>query len=146
MQQEAADTARAGAEEQTAHLCVPPEARYARVVRLTAANLASIAGLTVDEVDDVRMAAEEAFVYACATEPEGDLRVDFTLAPGSVRMTFHLGGAAVSEDASEPALVYSALILDAMCDECRIDDEPHAMHLLKRTGTVSPMSVPYVLA
>ena len=49
---------------ETTVLEVPPLPRYARVVRMTAANLAVIAGMNVDEVDDVRMAAEEAFVYA----------------------------------------------------------------------------------
>lgn len=124
------------AEAHSVRLFVPPQPRFARVVRLTAANLASLAGLTVDDVDDVRMAAEEAFVYACATAPQGDLEVEFNLGEGVVEMTFLLGPAAVSEDASEPALVYSALILDAMCDECVIEDDPHAMHLVKRTGTV----------
>ena len=123
-------------EAQVSSLTVPPEPRYARVVRLTAANLATIAGMSVDDVDDVRLAAEEAFVSACATRPQGGLAIDFALAPGQVEMTFHLGAVTVSEDASEPALVYSALILDAMCDECRIDDAPvRAMHLVKRAGT-----------
>lgn len=122
---------------QASSLTVPAQARYARVVRLTAANLATIAGLSVDDVDDVRMAAEEAFVYACATRPEGRLQVDFSLAPGEVDMTFHLGSVEVSEDSSEPALVYSALILDAMCDECTVVDEPErTMRLVKRTGSV----------
>lgn len=124
------------AELQASSLTVPPEPRYARVVRLTAANLATIAGMSVDDVDDVRMAAEEAFVYACATKPAGRLSVEFGLAPGRVEMTFGLGPVAVSEDASEPALVYSALILDAMCDECTVEDAPErVMRLVKRAGT-----------
>ena len=49
---------------ETTVLEVPPLPRYARVVRMTAANLAVIAGMNVDEVDDVRMAAEEASTYA----------------------------------------------------------------------------------
>ena len=56
---------------ETTVLEVPPLPRYARAVRMTAANLAVIAGMNVDEVDDVRMAAEEAFVYACATGVDG---------------------------------------------------------------------------
>ena len=48
---------------------VPAQSDYARVVRMTAANLATLAGFGIEEVDDVRMAAEEAFIYSLATNP-----------------------------------------------------------------------------
>lgn len=114
---------------------VPALARYARVVRMTAANLATIVGMNVEEVDDVRMAAEEAFVYACATGVKGALRVEFGLSDAGLSMDFNLGTEAVTEDDNEPAFVYSAFILEAMCDECIISDTPQStMHLFKRIG------------
>ena len=58
-------------------LTVPARGEYARTVRMTAAALVSRMGMTYDEVDDVRMAAEEAFVYAVDTLPE-DAEVTFT--------------------------------------------------------------------
>lgn len=120
---------------ETTVLEVPARARYARVVRMTAANLASIAGMDVEAVDDVRMAAEEAFVYACATGVKETLRVEFGLAETGLSMDFELGDAAVVEDETEPALVYAALILEAMCDECVISDDPCGrMHLFKAIG------------
>lgn len=123
------------ASSDTIVLRVPPSARFARLVRMSAANIATIGGMPVDEVDDVRMAAEEAFVYACATGVSGEMTIEFTLSPGQLEMVFELGGEHVSEDESEPSLVYSALILDAMCDECHINDEGDAhMRLVKRTG------------
>ncbi len=119
----------------TVTLEVPALARYARVVRMTAANLASIAGLNVDEVDDVRMAAEEAFVYACATGVEGTLHIEFGLSQTGLSMEFELGETPVTEDDREPALVYSAFILEAMCDECVIGDGPGSrMRLFKKIG------------
>lgn len=120
---------------ETTVLEVPALARYARVVRMTAANLASIAGLCVDDVDDVRMAAEEAFVYACATGVRGTMRIVFELADHGLFMDFELGNHPVTEDDREPALVYSAFILEAMCDECVIGDAPHGhMRLYKKIG------------
>lgn len=120
---------------ETSALEVPALARYARVVRMTAANLASIAGLNVDEVDDVRMAAEEAFIYACATGVQGNMHIEFSMSPDGLAMEFELGDAAVTEDDREPALVYSAFILEAMCDECVIGDAPeNRMRLFKRIG------------
>ena len=124
-----------GRGRETTILKVPPQARYARVVRLTAANIASIEGLSVDDVDDVRMAAEEAFVYACATGVRDTMTIEFTLTDDALEMVFELGDQNVAEDASEPSLVYSALILDAMCDECHISDESGSrMRLVKRMG------------
>ena len=120
---------------ETTVLEVPALPRYARVVRMTAANLASIAGLNVDDVDDVRMAAEEAFVYACATGVSGTLRVEFSIGPDGLAMDFELGEQPVTEDDREPALVYAAFILEALCDECVIGDAPDGrMHLYKRIG------------
>ena len=48
-------------------LIVPAKNEYAKTVRMTAAALASRIGMTYDEVEDVRMAADEAFVYASDT-------------------------------------------------------------------------------
>ena len=115
-----------------ARLVVPVEARYARVVRMTAANMATIAGLAVDDVDDVRMAAEEAFVYACATGLEDCISIEFQITGQGLAMDFELGPLTVSENDRESALVYSAFILEAVCDECVITDGEHSsMHLFK---------------
>lgn len=121
--------------EETTVLEVPAEARYARVVRMTAANLASIAGLNVDEVDDVRMAAEEAFVYACATGARDTVRAEFAVTGDGLAMEFTLGDKPVVEDSREPTLVYAAFLLEATCDECVISDAPESrMRLYKKIG------------
>ncbi len=120
---------------ESVELVVPALPRYARVVRMTAANLASIAKLNVEEVDDVRMAAEEAFVYACATGAGPAIRIEFGISEEGLSMEFELGDLPVAEDEREPALVYSAFILEAMCDECVIGDGPNGrMRLFKRIG------------
>ena len=120
---------------ETTVLEVPALARYARVVRMTAANMATLAGMNVEDVDDVRMAAEEAFVYACATGVGDVLHIEFALSPQGLAMDFALGDEPVAEHTDEPALVYSAFILEAMCDECVIGDAPGAtMHLYKGIG------------
>lgn len=120
---------------ETTVLEVPALARYARLVRMSAANLATVAGMNVDEINEVRMAAEEAFVYACATDPGDTLRVAFDISDEGLSMDFTLGSRPIVDNDSEPVFVYTTLILDAMCDECAIVDAPErTMHLFKRIG------------
>ena len=45
-------------------LTVPARDEFARTVRMTAAALAGRMGMSLDDVDDVRIAVEEAFVFA----------------------------------------------------------------------------------
>ena len=59
-------------------LTVPSRSEYARTVRMTAAALASRMGMSFDDVEDVRMAAEEAFVYAADSLRRGRPCIDST--------------------------------------------------------------------
>ena len=77
-------------QEKIVSLSVPAEADFARAVRMMASNLAVVCGMNVDEVEDVRMAAEEGFVYSCATGP-GNCDVAFSLADDRIEMLFSLG-------------------------------------------------------
>ena len=57
-------------DEKTVTLSVPAEADFARSVRMMASTLAVCCDMSVEDVEDVRMIAEEGFVYSCATAPE----------------------------------------------------------------------------
>lgn len=115
-------------QEQTVRLSVPAEASFARTVRMMAANLAVVCGMSVDDVEDVRMAAEEGFVYSCATEPAA-CEVSFDLSEGQVRATFGLGP---QEPADDGALDLAELLLSAVCDEHGVSDDGSALVLVKR--------------
>ena len=52
-------------------LTVACEPHLARIVRMTAANVATLSSMSVERVEDIRMAAEEAFIYACGTAKGG---------------------------------------------------------------------------
>ena len=115
--------------EQTVRLSVPAEADYARTVRMMAANLAVVCGMSVDEVEDVRMAAEEGFVYCCATAPDV-CEVSFQLAQGEIRAAFQLGSSEVA--ASDDSLDLAELLLSAVCDEHGVSEDGSQLTLLKR--------------
>ena len=115
--------------QDTIRLSVPAEPAYARAVRMMAANLAVVADMGVDDVEDLRMAAEEGFVYSCATEPSTS-DVSFSVGAGSIAMEFSLGDA-TSDD---PALAYADLLLSAVCDDYEADRDAHVLRLTKRAG------------
>lgn len=117
-------------------LTVPADGSFARAVRMTAANLAVLAGMNVDELEDVRMAAEEGFVYACSTQSE-DVAIVFTLTDNSMEMDFALGEDDPSDSGdcteSQP-LELVELLLSAICDDFSLNDNGYTLHLLKVTG------------
>ena len=114
--------------EQTVRLSVPAEAAFARTVRMMAANLAVVCGMNVDEVEDVRMAAEEGFVYCCATEPAA-CEVSFAFGRREFCTTFGLGAVDPVDDG---ALDLAELLLEAVCDEHGVTDDGASLRLVKR--------------
>ena len=44
-------------------LTVAGDPRLARLVRMTAANVGALCSMSVDRIEDIRMAAEEAFIF-----------------------------------------------------------------------------------
>ena len=109
-------------------LSVPAEASFARPVRMFAANLAVLSSMNVDETEDLRMAAEEGFVYACSTGP-AQVDIEFHVESNEVRMEFGLGEQSVQDDAS---LSYATLLLGALCD--RFEIENRRLCLVKTGG------------
>ena len=119
-------------------LTVPARGEFAKTVRMTAAELASRIGLTYDDVDDVRMAAEEAFVYACDRMSEGG-DIAFTLELGDDSLTFVVGPFACEIAAGEEAAVesYAEFILQSVCDEYAVDRDSTTctLRLVKRASS-----------
>ena len=111
-------------------LRVPAEAAFARTVRMTASALAVAAGIeSFEDVEDVKMIADEGFVYACATLPE-TVEVDFTLETGVVAMDFSLGAAEPADESVDLVRV----LLCAVCDEFSLSEDGTTLHLLRATG------------
>ena len=110
-------------------MSVPADPAFARVVRLCAATLAAGLEMSLDDVEDVRMVAEEGFVYACATRP-ACVEVSFTLTGGSVAMDVALGGS----DPDDESVDLVEVLLGAVCDEFCVSADGATLHLLKRAG------------
>lgn len=105
-------------ESDTVRLRVPARGEYAKLVRMTAAALSSRMGMNFDQVDDVRMAAEEAFVYAVDTLADGaEVDFVFALAPDELVINVPLGDEEPSSDEeAERRAAYATFILESVCD------------------------------
>ena len=71
-------------------LAVAPDPRLARLVRMTAANVAALSSMSVDRIEDIRMAAEEAFIYACGAAAD-KVAFRFEVDPAHVAIDVELG-------------------------------------------------------
>jgi hypothetical protein len=67
-------------------LTFPADSRMARVARLAATALGSVAGFTVDDNDDLRIAVDELVVMAIEGGVGGDVVIRFVLSDGEVRV------------------------------------------------------------
>lgn len=113
-------------------LTVPAAPAYARVVRMCAASLAAVADLGLDDVEDVRMAAEEGFVYACATGQDFVV-CNFALVDGEITMDFSLGDNLDAAD-SDQSLELVEVLLDAICEDFGITEDDRTLSLVLSTG------------
>jgi len=69
-------------------LRVPADSAYASVLRTTTAGLAARLDFTIDDIEDLRMAAGEASAMVIPqAEPGSDLVCRFFLAPGELTLT-----------------------------------------------------------
>ena len=116
-------------------LSVPAEPSFARSVRMMAANLAVLCSMSVDEVEDTRMAAEEAFVYACATAP-ATCEITFEVRADQLGMSFSLGGVDPLEESELVEQVGLAeLLLSAVCDSYEFADDGSVLQVTKLVGS-----------
>ena len=115
-------------------LTLPADSRLLRLVRLVASGLASTAGFDVDQLEDLRIAVDEA---VAALQEGGDgsrLALRFEIDDSSVTMAGQTPSNLTGLDAER--LDISRQILDAVCDENELapDGEAIRVRILKRRG------------
>ena len=115
--------------EKNVSLCVPAEADFARSVRMTASTLAVCCDMSVEDVEDVRMIAEEGFVFACATAPER-VSVTFSLEGSTMGIDFELG----EREPADESIDLVEVLLSAVCDVFSVSEDGRVLHLVKRAG------------
>jgi serine/threonine-protein kinase RsbW len=106
-----------------ASLVVPAHPQYLATVRLTAAALAARCGLTVDEIEDLRLAVDEACNLLLARSDgkrlrDSSLSVQFELAAGLINVEVSVPGRRAI-DRRAP----SWLVLDALADSVAVVED-----------------------
>lgn len=111
-------------------LNVSRDPSLARLVRMTAANVAALSQMSVERVEDIRMAAEEAFVYCCSATGNGSVNISFESTKEYVGMNFSVGGQSqLPAQSDDPTSAYNDLILDAVCDSYEKQESPVSLKL-----------------
>jgi serine/threonine-protein kinase RsbW len=101
-------------------LVVPAAPEYLRLVRLTAAGLATRVGFTFDEVEDLRIAVDElCFLFVAEPDMGRDIELLYLAGPDSITIEGH---SRLSGDMPEPNDL-SQQILDALVDEHALSEE-----------------------
>lgn len=118
-------------------LTVPARNEFAKTARMTVSELASRIGMSYDDVDDVRMAAEEAFIYAVTRCGGAD--VTFRVEVADHGLVIEVGplpcaDSVVADDEAQER--YASFILESVCDEFEIqrDVDGTTLRLVKRMG------------
>ena len=111
-------------------LVVRADAQLARLVRMTAANVGMLSSMSVERIEDIKMAAEEAFIYACGSAAGSQLAIGFDATEDELAMTFTLELDGFPEPADEdPAADYAELLMAAVCDSFEKRSAPAALVL-----------------
>lgn len=113
-------------------LTIPAQPKFARCVRMMAANLAVVCNMSVDDVEDLRMAAEEAFVYSCSTAAYMcTLSFELNNSVASISATL---GSKPFHTIDDEDIRLVEMMLSAVSDSFSIED--NVLHIEKTIGRV----------
>lgn len=116
--------------EQTVHLRIPADAGYLSLLRTLVGGCAGREDFTLDQIDDLRMAVDEAAAQLLrqVTGDAVELAVTATEEALEVRVSATTAAATVIDRGS-----FSWTILQALADELEVDDErDHAVVTLRK--------------
>jgi hypothetical protein len=115
-------------------LTLPADTRLLRLVRLVASGLASTAGFDVDELEDLRIAVDEAVAALLEGGDGSRLELRFDIDHRVVTMLGQTPANSVPLNGAR--LEISRQILAAVVDEHEVDcDDSIRVRILKRRGT-----------
>ena len=117
----------------TIDLAVPAEPEYVGLIRSTAAHIAAHADLTIDAIDDLRLAVDEAFAVLIAHKPQsGVVTIQFKI--HSEKLDIELTGPAGSPPPDKSSFAWT--VLSALVNEVSTHTSPAGLVTLLLTAKV----------
>ena len=117
----------------TIDLAVPANPEYVGLIRSAAAHIAAHAELTLDAIDDLRLAVDEAFAVLIAHKPEsGAVAIKFTI--HSEQLNIELTGPAGSPQPDKSSFAWT--VLSALVHEVSTQTSPAGLVTLSLTAKV----------
>ena len=117
----------------TIDLAVPATPEYVGLIRSAAAHIAAHADLTIDAIDDLRLAVDEAFAVLIAHKPEsGVVTIKFQI--HSERLDIELTGPAGSPPPDKTSFAWT--VLSALVHEVSAVTSPAGLVTLLLTAKV----------
>jgi serine/threonine-protein kinase RsbW len=116
----------------TIHLRVPAHPDYVGLIRSTAGHVAARADLTVEQIDDLRLAVDEAFALLISHNPNlGDVSVTFEVAADT--LSINLLGPDGSPELDRSTFAWK--VLQALVADLQVTTTPSgasALHLVTK--------------
>jgi serine/threonine-protein kinase RsbW len=117
----------------TIDLAVPAEPEYVGLIRSTAAHIAAHADLTIDAIDDLRLAVDEAFAVLIAHKPQsGVVTIQFKI--HAEQLDIELTGPAGSPPPDKSSFAWT--VLSALVHEVSTHTSPAGLVTLLLTAKV----------
>ena len=117
----------------TIDLAVPATPEYVGLIRSAAAHIAAHADLTIDAIDDLRLAVDDAFAVLIAHKPDsGVVTIKFQI--HSERLDIELTGPAGSPPPDKTSFAWT--VLSALVHEVSADTSPAGLVTLLLTAKV----------
>jgi hypothetical protein len=106
---------------------VPPEPSLSRVLRLAASGVASLAGFTVDEIENIKIAVSEVLIALIEHGDGEPIDIQFSVS----ETAFDVTGRTVIEtfDITHPDLALCRTVLADVCSGFRIDRVNNEVHI-----------------
>jgi serine/threonine-protein kinase RsbW len=110
-------------------ILVPAKGAYVATLRLTSASLGARCDLTVDDIEDLRLAVDEACALLLPhAQPDSTMRARFTLAAGRLAVTTTVESPDAS-GATPDRSGFAWSVLSALASDVDVDGDGHSLSI-----------------
>ena len=114
----------------TIHISVPAQAEYVGLVRSTSAHVAAQCDLTMDQIEDLRLAVNEAFAFL--VDPTSDSNIDITFVVDGSTLSITLTSAHAVQEPDRNSFGWT--VLSALVNEVASSRNEHGHIIIELTA------------